>query len=268
MWPASAALSNITIESNGPLFWIGTAWLLSGLLPFIFVQRWLHREIQAVFLILTRRPVVALGLFSLLFFPGVFLHEFSHLLAAWLLRVRTGRVSLLPRLLPDGKLRMGYVETAVTDPLRDALIGMAPLVNGGIAIAFIGLSQLGLGSLTGLVQEGRWPAFWNALRVLPDGQDFWLWFYLAFAISSTMMPSASDRRGWLPVALGAALLVGLALLAGAGPWLETHAGPWLDQAFKSVALVFFISLALHIVLGIPIGLFRALLTYLTGLTVQ
>src|SRR5512145_1583640 len=101
--------------------------------PLLFAQRWLHRETQLVFLLLTRSARLALGLFSLLFFPGVLLHELSHYLMARLLGVRTGRFSLLPELMPDGKLRLGFVETAETDIVRDALIGAAPLISGCIA---------------------------------------------------------------------------------------------------------------------------------------
>ena len=53
----------------------GLIWLLLALVVLLFVQRILHREIQAIFLISTRSPGVTMGAFSLIFFPGVFLHE-------------------------------------------------------------------------------------------------------------------------------------------------------------------------------------------------
>lgn len=96
------------------------------LLPFYAAQRWLHRELQAVFLTLTRRPDAALGLFALFLFPGVLLHEVSHWAAARLLGVPTGRISLIPRALPGGRLRLGYVQTAQTNLVKDALIGLRP----------------------------------------------------------------------------------------------------------------------------------------------
>ena len=138
-------------------FWVyldGLGWLLLMLGPLLFAQRWLHREIQILFLLLTRKPVIALGLFSLLFFPGVLLHELSHYLVARLLGVRTGRFSLLPSLMADGKLRLGYVETAGSDVVRDALIGTAPLLSGGAAVAFLGINRLGLVPLP----WRHWPA--------------------------------------------------------------------------------------------------------------
>ncbi len=53
----------------------GFLWLVISLGPFLFVQRWLHRELQALLLLITRRQDLSLGLFSLFFFPGVLLHE-------------------------------------------------------------------------------------------------------------------------------------------------------------------------------------------------
>ena len=105
----------------------GLFWFILMLVPLILLQRLLHREIQAVFLILTRDPRITMGIFSLIFLPGVFLHELSHFLMAKILGVRTGRFSLFPQSLPDGRLQLGYVETTRSDIIRDSLIGAAPL---------------------------------------------------------------------------------------------------------------------------------------------
>lgn len=245
----------------------GLGWLLLTLGPLLFTQRWLHREIQLVFFIITRSATVALGLFSLLFFPGVLLHETSHYLMARLVGVRTGGFSLIPSLTQNGKLRLGYVETAATDVLRDALIGAAPLITGGAAVAYLGINQLGLMPLIASLTQGNWAALQKGFVDLPAQADFWLWFYLAFAISSTMLPSASDRRAWLPLVLVLLVGVGLALLAGAGPWLLAHLAPWLNRAFQALATVFGISLALELVILIPFRLLRELLLRVTHMRI-
>ncbi len=232
--------------------------------PLLISQRWLHREIQLVFFLLTRRPAASLVLFSVLFFPGVLIHECSHYLAARLLGVRTGALSLIPGLMPDGKLRLGYVETAQTDVLRESLIGAAPLISGGALVAYLGVSRLGLVPLAGLIRAGNWSAFWNDFALLPHHTDFWLWFYLAFTISSTMLPSASDRRAWLPVGLVVLALPVAAILAGAGPWMLENLAPWLNRIFWSVATVFGISLAIHLFMLVPFRLLRELLLRITG----
>ena len=122
----------------------GLGWLLLMLGPLLVLQRALHRQLQGVFLILTRRPAVAMGIFSFIFLPGVALHEGSHYLMARLLGVHTGRVSLLPRPTRTGMLQLGFVETAHTDVVRDALIGAAPLITGGMVVAYIGVTRMKL----------------------------------------------------------------------------------------------------------------------------
>lgn len=245
----------------------GLIWLVALLVLFLAAQRWLHRQIHAIFLMLTRRPELAIGLFSLVFFPGVFLHEFSHFLMAQILRVRTGRFSLLPKMMNDGTVRLGYVETARADVLRDALIGTAPLLSGGAVVTLIGIYLLPVVPLFAYANQGKWQTLVTGLSALPQMPDFWLWFYLAFAVSSTMLPSPSDRRAWLPMILVAAGLVGLALVAGAGPWLLANLAPGINTLVQTLAATFAISLAVHLLLGLPVGLLAALVSKLTGLRV-
>ncbi len=245
----------------------GLGWLLLVLGPLLLFQRWLHHELQAILLIVTRRPQVALVLFSVLFFPGVLLHESSHFLMARLLGVRTGRFSLLPRPLKGGRLQLGFVETDPTDFVRDALIGAAPLITGGLLIAYIGIAHMEMMPLANALQQGNLRVFLASLSTLPSQADFWLWFYLAFAVSSTMLPSAADRRAWLPITLALCLLVGAALLAGAGPWMAEYLAPALNQALRVMAAIFGLSLILHVVLLFPAWLLHTLLSRLTGLEV-
>jgi hypothetical protein len=179
----------------------GLLWFLLALTPLVFLQRLLHREIQAILLIATRHPALTVGLFSLLFFPGVLLHEFSHFLAAKMLRVRTGGFSLIPQVTEDGRLLLGYVETQRTDVVRDSLIGLAPLVAGGLFVAYASVYKLDLLLLWQTFQNGQTVLFLSALQALPRVNDFPLWFYLTFAVSSTMLPSASDRHAWIPCAI-------------------------------------------------------------------
>lgn len=245
----------------------GLGWLLLLLGPLLLFQRWLHREIQAVLLIITRRPAVALGFFSILFFPGVLLHEASHFLAARILGVRTGRLSLIPRPMAGGRLRMGYVETAAADPVRDTLVGAAPLVSGALVVAFIGARIIGLLPLSEELVQGRWVEFLRGFSALPQQPDFWLWFYLIFVVSSTMLPSVSDRRAWLPVLAGVILLVGLGLLAGIGPWMAANLAPVVNRGMGALAAVFGISLAVHLILVFPFWIAHRLLAGLTHVDV-
>jgi hypothetical protein len=245
----------------------GLVWLLLALGPLLFLQRSLHREVQGVFLLLTRRPQISIILFSFVFLPGVFLHETSHFVAARLLGVRTGKFSILPRPLPNGRLQLGYVETDSADWIRETLIGAAPLLTGGAVVAYAGLVQLGLGDMYLQAMTGGPVTIMATLGQVYRHADFWLWFYLTFAVSSTMLPSPSDRRAWLPLATALGMLAGLAWLAGAGGWMMENLAPLLAAAMYVAAVVFLISILAHVVLLPPVWMVRKLLSRLTGLEV-
>lgn len=240
----------------------GFLWFVLMLLPLVILQRLLHREIQAALLLLTRNTQLTIGLFSILFFPGVFLHELSHFLMAKVLRVRTGKISLIPRALPDGRLQMGYVETERADVFRDSLIGLAPLIAGALFVAYAGIYQLQVHTLWNVLRNGQIELFWMGLGLLPTAQDFFLWFYLIFAVSTTMMPSDSDRHAWLPLGIWAAALLAMAILSGAGAWMLENLAPLLDNFLNTVALLFGLSNAVHVILLFPFFVFHRLLVFL------
>lgn len=245
----------------------GLLWLLILLGPLLLLQRSLHRETQAILLLITRRVDIALSMFSLLFFPGVLLHEGSHFLMARILGVRTGRFSLVPRPMENGDLQMGFVETESTDWLRDTLIGAAPLLTGGLFVAYAGLNRLGLLDLYGELSTGGLRNTLNALPAFYSQPDFWLWLYLALAVSSTMLPSTSDRRAWMPLGMTITLLLVIGVLAGAGPWLLSKFSDPINRIFKAVAVVFGISVLIHLILFPPIWMIRKLMSWITGMDV-
>jgi len=242
-------------------------WLLLWLGPLLLFQRGLHREIQSVFLLLTRRADLAVAIFSLLFFPGVLLHEGSHYLMAKILGVPTGRVSLIPQSIGGNRLRLGFVETGKTDILRDALIGTAPLLIGGIFVGYAGIVKLDLLSAWEGIASGNIEAVLDSLAASFSVPDFWLWFYLTVTVSSTMFPSPSDRRAWLPVALIVGVILGLALIFGAGPWMSKNLLPVLNDALGSVAIVFAISATVNMLVLIPTWALRKIISRLTGMQV-
>lgn len=245
----------------------GFFWFVLMLVPLIILQRLLHREIQAVFLILTRNAQITMGVFQFIFLPGVLLHETSHFLMAKLLRVPTGRFSILPKPLPDGRLQMGYVETAKADIVRDSLIGAAPLIIGTLFVAYAAIYQLEMRVLWDVLRDGKFNLFWMGVRALPNVQDFYLWLYLTFAVSSMMMPSESDRHAWLELVISVGVLFSIALLIGAGPWMLNNVAPLISNFLSSVAVIFGLSSLVHVVLVLPTALIHKLLTRITGVDV-
>lgn len=222
------------------------------LLPLIFLQRRFHLELQAIFLILSNRRDITITAFALLFFPGVFLHESSHYLMAKLLRVPTHGFSMIPGAAEDGKLRLGHVLVAQADMLRDAMIGAAPLIAGGLFVSYAAVAKLGLLPLWDALRVANFSVFGAGFVALPSQADFWVWAYLAFTVSSTMLPSESDRHAWLPLGGVIALLVAVAILAGAGVWMVEHIAPPLNTFFRSLATIFGLSAVAHAFFLLPL----------------
>jgi hypothetical protein len=243
----------------------GLVWLilLAGLLAII--HRRLHFETQLLFLQITHRKEIALILYSLLLLPGVFLHECSHYLVARMLGVKTGRFSLIPQPMADGRLRLGFVETASTDILRDSLIGIAPFLTGGAFVTYVGLNQLGLSIFWEGIIRAEFGLMWEEFLMLYSRQDFWLWFYLTFAVSSTMLPSASDRRAWIPLGL---LLLGLVILflfidRGLGGLIGlTNLFKYFEHVIQTVNLIFMVTIFVHVLVLPVVWLMRNSLTHL------
>jgi hypothetical protein len=253
---------------NQLTYFKGLIWLLITIVILVILQRKLHREIQAFFLILTRRNDVTQFIFSFIFLPGVFLHELSHFLMAKLMGVETGKFSLIPNAQPNGKVRLGYVETVSGGFLRDALIGVAPLVTGCLFVAYATINQMQLFLLWNYFHLAEWTRFWSQLISVPRTPDFWLWFYLVFSVSSTMMPSASDRHAWLPVGILAVSLLGIAVFFGAGKWVLENLALPLNKILLAMAMIFTLSSLLHALLILPFMILHRILTRWTGLEIS
>ncbi|MBU2052203.1 hypothetical protein KKH13_03310 [Patescibacteria group bacterium] len=151
--------------------------MILSLLAFIVSAVALFLSSQALLSRLFR--LFPLNLVFFLLLPGIFLHEFSHILMAEILQVKTGELKLWPE-LKDGHLNLGSAQIASTDPLRLTLIGVAPFLAG-------------TATLWGLIQFG-----------LVDSLGWWrlLTGFLIFAVANTLFSSASDlQAAAIPVIL-------------------------------------------------------------------
>ena len=112
------------------------------------------------------------------------------------------------------------------------------------------------------------PGPFNLVMIeLYNQPDFWLWFYLVFVISSTMLPSASDRKAWIPLGVFLTALIVLFSILGAGNWMAINILAPVDRFFYSVASIFAVSLLVHLLLLPPVAILRRILNRITGLQV-
>lgn len=191
-----------------PFFWVALA-----IPTLLFFQRWIHTHLQGISILLLGTRERAVLLYAIVLFPGVLLHELSHWVMATLLGVRTGAFSLLPRLMDDGSVQLGYVEYfkgRSLGPIRESLIGGAPLFAGTAVILLIGIHIFNIQELGTALQSGNITTLATAVGTVFQTPDFLVWLYLLFAIANGMMPSRSDRRAWpafLWVMLGVAVIL-------------------------------------------------------------
>jgi hypothetical protein len=138
------------------------------------LSKFLTQSLSRLFHKITRSEKLTIYLLFLLFFPGILIHELSHLFMAGFLFVRTGQMVLFPKIMEDG-IRLGSVEVEKTDPFRRAIIGVAPVLFGlalifGILFYIQPLAQKNLGVYIFLL-------------------------YIIFAIGNTLFSSKKDLEG-------------------------------------------------------------------------
>jgi hypothetical protein len=160
----------------------------------------------------------------LLAMPGTVLHESAHYLACLVLHVPVGgqlragdgrraRVRLFyPKRDPvSGSVTLGMVPHARTDPIRGALIAVAPLLLVPPLLLAIALALAGNGDP-------------SQLRHLLPGLATWklvLLGYLAFSCGQGAFPSSGDRIGVLGLlALGVIVAAAIAVILSDGGQAE------------------------------------------------
>ncbi len=238
--------------------WTPLAWFAAALVALLWLEQQTHRHLQGVALLVTGHPDAAVELYSLPLLPGIVLHEASHALAALLVGVRVGRIALRPA-RAEGRIQLGFVPVEATGPVRTAIIGLAPLLTGCLALLLIGGVMLRLGAAGAALSTGDWVAVLDGLRAATHARDFWVWAYLAFSISNTMLPSRSDMRAWPVVAVSLALTVALmaalgavAPLAGALRWLAIACGLTVLLDLPFVLLIFLLEWGLSRAKGVRV----------------
>ena len=241
--------------------WVTLVWLASSLTLLILLSRWLNRHMQGVMLLLFRSANVALYAEYLVLWPGIVLHELSHWLMAQVLGVKTKGLSLKPRKLRGRQVSYGSVQIVSADPVRNSLIGLAPLLSGSIAVLLCAAYGLGIPPLT-------MPRSWAELGAYLSSGDALIWAYLIFAISNAMLPSESDRRPWGPVALFTGIVFAFLFATNVTSRIPPSITTISLFVVSYLAYAFTLTIIVDAVVALGVGIVEVVISYLSGRRVK
>jgi len=180
---------------------------------------------------------LSINLISLIFLPGVFIHELSHLLVAAILFVPVGEMEFIPKKSGDG-VKLGSVEIAKTDPIRRSIIGFAPVFLGLMIV--VGMVYLFSSNLLFFQNQGVY--VYVAVILLLT--------YLLFAVSNTMFSSKVDMEGTVEILITLFIIFAVTYILGFRPSLG-----YLDKIFTKELIGIIQKSALFLLVPIVIDLF-------------
>jgi hypothetical protein len=247
--------------------WAPFLWLAGALGLLLLIERWIHRHLQGTMLLLTGEPEMATVLYALPLLPGILLHEASHALVAVLLGARIGRISIRPKLVGQ-RVQLGFVPVEKTDAVRASLIGLAPLLVGSGVILLVGYAAFGIDAMGAALRAGDWVKALEGLAGMIKVRDSWIWAYVIFAVSNTMLPSRADRQAWLPVILFLLLALALIWMTGLGSALVSRLYEPVTVALHWLAVMCTLTLIADLPFALAIALAERLLERIKGHRVE
>lgn len=198
----------------------------------LFLQRWLQQHIQGLTYAVTGNPGCAVRVLFLVLLPGVLLHEASHWLVANLVGVRTGKVSIGLGKMRGKHFSLGSVTVERSDPLRESLIGVAPFIVGILAV----WALMGFGFDLWAPNDPA-QVLDRISSTLSDPLT-WVALYVVFAVSTSMIPSESDREPWGVIIAIFAGIGALALILGWTPNITPDVIEMAQQVLTTLIFVF------------------------------
>ena len=171
----------------------------------------------------TLSKFMSINFLSLIFLPGVVVHELSHLFMAVVLFVPVGNMEFVPK-KSEGGLKLGSVEIGKTDPVRRSLIGFAPFLIGFALIVF---TVYLLTSNIEFFSDKEVYVFLGTIIGIS---------YLLFAISNTMFSSKKDMEGTIEI-LATLLIISVVLyILGVRPSISFEENAFTKNIFEAVRI--------------------------------
>ncbi|MCA0453083.1 MAG: hypothetical protein LCI00_03820 [Chloroflexi bacterium] len=231
------------------------------------LEVWLHQHIFKVGWLVTKQYQTTTILYYAFFLPGIILNQFIFWLAAGFLNVSAERSIAWPQKQEIGELKLDFIRLSKNvGPLPFAVISTTPLLVGMFAVWQIANNILNVPTfLTELNQGGFLVNLSTALAHFTSAPDFWIWVYLAFAVSNTMMPNFANLRGWRIILIVLGVLIAALYVLGAGDQVVMNnlRGPVTD-ALNSLSSIFAIIIGLDIFMVAVLGTLEAIIERITG----
>lgn len=236
---------------------------LAGCFFLLLLLAWFSRQIslhvQLPFYTLTRSQNSATLAIFLIFLPGVIIHESAHWLMARLIGLKTGKFRVWPK--RSGKyIGLGSVSVESRDPIRDSLVGIAPLLVGTILVTMMGRVVFDTSAVTALLSQGDWWEATLAFRQELNRPSGFVWAYLLFTIANAMMPSASDREPIKPVLFYGALALTFYIILGMPLQGATALMQWFAPTLQNLSSALLFVIVLDTIILAVLYLIRLLIT--------
>lgn len=242
-------------------------WLLAvGLLyPMRRLERWLHQHIFKVGWLLTKNLQTTTILYYTIFLPGVFLHELVYWLVAGIVNVRAERAIRWPEAQAIAELRLKFIQLSKNaGVVRTAVISLSPLIGGIFVIWLIANNILHIPEVLTAAQASGdgLRAIFSRLAAIPD---VWLWIYVSFTISNTMMPDWSAVKGLRPLAIGIVVVIVTAVLLGvADDLIGALSAGGATQGINTLVLIFGFVIVVDLIFTGALGLIESIIERITG----
>ncbi|MBL8145036.1 MAG: hypothetical protein JNL34_01510 [Anaerolineae bacterium] len=230
------------------------------------LEGWLHQHIFKVGWLITKNLHTTTILYYTFFLPGVVFHEFVLWLVAGVFNVRAERAIAWPEAQAIAELKLNFIRLSKnTSAFKVAVISVAPLLAGIALIAFVLTSVMDISGIRILIASGSLDDVNVAIGRLTATPDFWLWFYLIFAVANTMMPEWDKLKGWRPVLIVLGVGVVLLFLLGVGDelFVEAFTGP-LATLLSLLAGSLIGVIAINLVMTGVLGGIESLIERVTG----
>jgi len=228
--------------------------LLLALTGLYFLNRAIIKQLYLISYLLLRTQKFGVYFYFLLFFPGIIIHELAHFFMASILNVPAGEIEIFPKKKEEGKYTLGRVKYARTDPVRQNLIGIAPIIVGSLAIVFLVKFGLKLSDITAL------------LHLLPTWLNL-LFLYLILVIANTMFASEEDRKSILALPILITLLILFLNAFGAVEILE-KAGAIIEDMSQILAFSYLFVATISLVLFLALFLVRFIIQFVSPFKIR